>query len=518
MKIKNKKIFWIIALTVLIIVSCDQDAFRHLQNAATFFNLGMYEQALIELKTSNRFLKDTPEFQQSIYKYLMWGIISLKEGNQKKSIEYFSAALKIEPGEEQIRFILSSLYLQQKEFTKAIELFSDPKYLDITYGAPDYLQGIKSYYAGNLKAAIKYFENTLETINEEYIYFSDNPSQKIVIEQLRLVLFSMLGEAYLQLNNYKQAIKYYTKALELDQKNIILDAKLKIAMLSWQTLKEPKNSGLYATIGYYYSILNLNDKAIYFYEKALSIYPQSSPAWLGVAIVYKNKLDYTNAKRALEKGLSYAKEPKIIASIYLNLGQIYATYDNLNQALEILNKAKNLDPENISITNDLDLNRLLLKNKQAPGNLENNLALASSYLERKNYNLARQHYNFAIKISPENTEAQLGLARLTYLEKNYQTSLSYYKRILKNDPENIKALYGIADVYMAEENFNIAISTIKKALSKDEENILLRHKLAYLYFYSGQNSEAIKEFNFVKNNINNEEMISVIDKIIEVIS
>lgn len=515
---KNKKLIWSIIFIILIIVSCDQDAFKHLQNAAEFFKLGMYDQALIELKTSNRFLKDTPEFQKSMYKYLMWGIIALKEGDQAEAIKNFSLALELDPKEEQIRFILSSLYLQQNNFTQAVKLFENPEYLDITYGAPDYLQGIKYYQQGNINKAIYHFEKTLKTLNEEFIYFSDNPSQKLVVEQLRLVLYSMLGEGYLQLKNYSASIKNYTKALEQEKQNIILDAKLKIAMLSYQATREPKNSGLYATIAYYYTLLNLNEKAILFYQKALELYPRSAPAWLGLATVYKNSFDYKNAKNALEKALSYSTEPKMIASIYLTLGQIYIAYDNLNSAKEIFSKAYKLDPENTSIENDLSLTLSLSQYKQNPNHIQNNIKLGELYLERKDLNSALQYFNLAEKLDKKNNEAFIGKAKVYYLQKKYDYALSLYKKVLQSENENSKALYGLTDVYLGLEKYDLAISTLKKILLNDPENVLLRHKLAYLYFYSGQNSEAAKEFDYVKNHINNEEMIVVIEKIIEVIS
>lgn len=517
-KIKNKNLFWTIILVLLIIVSCDQDAFRHLQNASTFFKLGMYDQALVELKTSNRFLKDTPEFQRSMYKYLMWGIIALKEGEQQKAISNFSQALELEPGEEQIRFILSSLYLQQKDFNKAINLFSEKKHLDVTYGAPDYLQGIKYYHAGKIGPAIKHFEKTLQTLNEEYISFSDNPSQKLVVEQLRLALYSMLGEGSTQIKNYPQAIKYYTRALEIVPQDIIIDAKLKIAMLLYQSERKPKNSGIYATLGYYYSILNHNERAILYYEKAISLYPQSAPAWFGLGTTYQNKLDYINAQKSFEKALSFAREPKLIAAIYLALGQIYTSYDKIEQASQILNKAQQLDPENISIKNDLIHTKLLENYAKNPDDTKNNIGLGNSYLERKNYQLALRHFNLAQKRERQNSEIFIGLGRTYYLQNNYDQALAAYKKGAELEPQNSKALFGIADVYMATEKFTLAINTIKKVLANDPENVLLHHKLGYLYFYAGQNSEAVKEFGYVKEHINNDQMISVLEKIIEVIS
>ena len=71
---------------------------------------------------------------------------------------------------------------------------------------------------------------------------------------------------------------------------------------------------------------------------------------------------------------------------------------------------------------------------------------------------------------------------------------------------------------MALDKFDLAVRTLKKVLAEDKDNVLLRNKLAYIYFYSGQNSEAVKEWSYVKDHINNSEMTAVIEKIIEVIS
>ncbi len=517
MQEKHKKIFWFLLFIILIIVSCDRDAFRHLDNASRFFKIGMYEQAVTELKNTNRFLKDHPQFQNSMYKYLMWGVISLKEGNQPEAIANFSRALEIAPDEIQVRFILSSLYLQQNDHLKALALFKEKKYLDLNFGAPSYLNGIKNYYNGELSAAISNFQETARALSEEYIYFKDDPSQKIVIEQMQLVINSMQGEAYLQLGKYNQAADAFNKALSFDTKNYILETKYKIALLLVQTIKEPKNSGVYATLGYYYQKLNLNDKAIFYYKKAIALYPKSSAAWLGLAVVYKNKLDHKQAEEHLKQALAYAQNPTMIAAVYLELGQLYIEYSQTAQAVEILEKARILDPENLAIKNDLDYAAALKEYQNTPQKLTANLRLGQIYLTRQEYLLALQHFTLAEKQAPDNTEVLLGKAQVYYLQKKYKNALAVYKKILNQEPENSRAFYGLADVYLGLERSDLAIDLLKKVLEKDRQNILLRNKLAYIYFNAGLNSEAVKEWSYVRKHINNDEMSNVLDKIIEVI-
>jgi tetratricopeptide (TPR) repeat protein len=183
---KYSKLFFILLLVLFLLVACDRDAFTHLEYAARFFELGLYEQAVVELKTANRFLQDEKYFQQSMYRDLMWGIIYLKQGEQEKAVEHFRRALQKAPDEAQVRLILASLYIQQQDFTSALELFREPKYAAAVYGGKEYVQGLQAYYQGQHRPALQYFTEALAGLDREQIVFSAD--QQLAAGQMRLSL------------------------------------------------------------------------------------------------------------------------------------------------------------------------------------------------------------------------------------------------------------------------------------------------------------------------------------------
>ncbi|GBR76391.1 TPR repeat domain protein [Candidatus Termititenax persephonae] len=486
----------------------------HLEYAARFFELGMYEQAVVELKTANRFLQDEQYFQQSMYRDLMWGIIYLKQGEQAQAVESFRRALDKAPEETQIRLLLASLYTQQQDFVSALELFRGVK-ISITYGGEEYLSGLQAYYQGNHPVALQYLRQALARLDEEYIIFSAD--QQITAEQLRLSIYTICGEACLHTQDYAESARYFTLALELDESNRLLDAKLKIALLQNQLLNEPRNSGLYASLGYYYSLLNLPDKAAAYYRQALLAAPRSASALLGLALVYKDKQDYAAARQCLLEALAQAQDKKLLAAVCLELGQIYAAEAEHAQALTYYADGLRADPQNFSLKSESAHAALLLKEKMQPPDYDLLLELAESFAARQDYAGALRYYAAADAWRQDSAAVRLGRAKLYYAQKNYAAARSLYLLVLAEEPDAPEALAGLTDTYLAEEEFGLAGRYLQKALAKNPHNVFLRNKLAHVYFASGRAQDAVREWRYVLDHINNQEMADVLAKIIEVI-
>jgi tetratricopeptide (TPR) repeat protein len=512
---KHPVLFCLIIFLLFLLVSCDRDAFVHLEYAARFFELGMYEQAVIELKTANRFLKDEEYFQKSMYRELMWGVIYLKQGDQQKAVENFSIALDKAPEEIQLRLLLAALYAQQQDFGSALRLFQEKKYLAVSYGAEDYIAGLRAYYQGQHREAMRWLNAAGQKLEQEYIVFSAN--QQIVAEQLKFSIYALCGEAALQLQDYREAARYYALALKIDGQNQILEVKLKIAWLLHQLRHEPRNSGIYAGLGYYYDLLNLPDRAVYYYRQALSAAPNSAPAYLGLALSYKNKQDYLSARQYLEKALQHAQDKTLLASIYLELGQTYMPYADYDRALDYYARGLQLSPQDLSLKNESAHTVLLLKEKMLANDYELSLELAESYYQRLDYPGALRYYSAAEMLKKPSIPALLGKAKVYYAQEDYERAHSFYTAVLRLDEAAQEALIGLTDIYLSTERYTQAAKYLQRALEKDRGNILLRNKLAYVYFYSGRAQDAVKEWRYVLNNTNNQELAAVLQKIIEVI-
>jgi tetratricopeptide (TPR) repeat protein len=85
------------------------------------------------------------------------------------------------------------------------------------------------------------------------------------------------------------------------------------------------------------------------------------------------------------------------------------------------------------------LNNNLTKNPKQEGSLVN---LGFAYLKQNDLALAKANYNKALALNPDNEQALLNLAAVHNLENNKTESLKLLKHILKINPQNeqVKAL------------------------------------------------------------------------------
>jgi tetratricopeptide (TPR) repeat protein len=193
---------------------------------------------------------------------------------------------------------------------------------------------------------------------------------------------------------------------------------------------------------------------------------------LGQAKVYNNignlylELDYDESLVYLQKGLAMAKQlgnDKLIASAYLNIGNVYQRKKNFNTSLDYYNKSRELfvkinEPvypiiilQNIGVIYyslkqyDKAEQLLLQANKEAKNKDLNtlvastDLTLSSLYTEKGMYDAAQKFTDegigYAQQTKDADREAQFtyNSYQLAYHKKNYQQALSYLHTIYLRD-------------------------------------------------------------------------------------
>jgi hypothetical protein len=144
-------------------------------------------------------------------------------------------------------------------------------------------------------------------------------------------------------------------------------------------------------------------------------------AWMcyRVGQAFQAKNDHVRAELFFQKAVSLS--PQSIDFI-----------DKLAQAKIMLNK---LDEAILLLNNNL------LQNEKQEGSLVN---LGFAYLKQNNLALAKTNYNKALALNPDNEQALLNLAAVYNLENNKPESLKLLKRILVVNPKNeqVKRLIG----------------------------------------------------------------------------
>lgn len=148
---------------------------------------------------------------------------------------------------------------------------------------------------------------------------------------------------------------------------------------------------------------------------------EQKSAWMcyRVGQAFQAKNDYVRAELFFQKAVSLS--PQSIDFI-----------DKLAQAKIMLNK---LDEAILLLNNNLKLN------EKQEGSLVN---LGFAYLKQNNLVLAKTNYNKALALNPDNEQALINLAAVYNLENNKPEALKLLKRILVANPKNeeVKELIG----------------------------------------------------------------------------
>jgi Flp pilus assembly protein TadD len=95
--------------------------------------------------------------------------------------------------------------------------------------------------------------------------------------------------------------------------------------------------------------------AVRYYEQAVELDPNSGEAWLGLAASYDRVRRFDLADRAYEKGAKFIGER---AEYFNNVGYSYLLRGDLRRARQNFQRALELDPDNLTIQNNLEQLRI----------------------------------------------------------------------------------------------------------------------------------------------------------------
>jgi tetratricopeptide (TPR) repeat protein len=178
---------------------------------------------------------------------------------------------------------------------------------------------------------------------------------------------------------------------------------------------------------------------------------------------------------AAEFELAIALRPKY-APYYLSSGLAYASFDNLDRALERLSVALKLDPSLPGVR----YNYALV------------LARAGKYAE------SEKELNLELENKGPRTEFPLDLWRLkardSYYQKKWQDTIDAYRKTLEFEPDWAEAYAAIGEALFSLNRSGESMTTLEKAVSLDPANEVPHALLGKLYQDAGKQDKAISEF------------------------
>ena len=322
-------------------------------------------------------------------------------------------------------------------------------------------------------------------------------------EQNRSLYFDRLATAKQNQGEYEEAVKYYTKSIEIDQRTL--------------DKNHPDLSASYNNIASVYNRMGEYSKALEYYEKSIEItkislpknHPNLATSYNNIALVYNDMGDYSKALEYYEKShkiyeISLPENHPSLSASYNNIGLVYNDMGEYSKALEYHEKS-------IEITKiSLPKNHPDLANSYSTiGQVYNNMGEYSKALEyyEKSHkifeiSLPKNHPNLAISYSNigqvYNDMGQYSKA-LEYHEK----SVEIKKISLPNNHPNLATSYSnIGQVYdnmgeysKALEYYEKSIEITKISLPKNHPELATSYNnIALVYNNMGEYSKALEYY------------------------
>ncbi len=302
-------------------------------------------------------------------------------------------------------FILSSIYMRQKEYDKCIKATN--KYLTI-------LEKIKSNPAETLRIPYNNIHNAWHAHTRLAIVSFEQNKDDEGIQKLK----DTVNITEDKCGPYLSVGKYFLK-----QKNFKLTQKvLKLGLKDY-----PENKKILYIIAELYEEYNKPDKALNYLKRILVSYPDEIVAQYRIGLLNLKQRKYNDAINIFETLSS--RHQYHIGALY-NMGIAYEQKKNIPKAKEAYYTILDLEPENAEVL----------------------VRLGSLFLNESCFSKAKELFLETIKLDKYLLEAYLGLSKIYLSLDDQESCIKSCNELLKclNLPRNItiNSLYDLSNLYL----------------------------------------------------------------------
>ena len=233
----------------------------------------------------------------------------------------------------------------------------------------------------------------------------------------------------------------------------------------------------YLLMGDAYQKLKKPSEAIFAYERALSVKPDSPDIYLALSDLYRSQSRLNDAIAIARRGIKLFPND---GNLFVSLTWYYSLADLHNEAVTAGQQAVKLVPEqSMAYTN-----------------------LCRAYNDTKKYQEAIAACNSALRINPNDGETNFYLARAYDLQEKYDAATPYYKKAVagliettRTNPDYSDGYYLLGNAYFAEKQFDKAIAAYKTCLQLSPKFGKAIFNLGVAYFQNKNKSAALEQYN-----------------------
>ncbi len=264
-------------------------------------------------------------------------------GNYQDAIKYYKKAIKLEPSNFALKAKLGRVYISKKEIKPAYDLFAEIYATDSANVYWNKQFAYCSFQVGKRLQAIHLYEKVLEANPRDYGTYSNlihtysnkkEPDKILATIDSGLSQFPGDAELILERANFNFRTRNYEQAMK-----------------NFENYFAAKGDSIYEIVlNYAISTYFSNDetKAMKILDNLYRANPNDLFVMYYMSLCYKKMTDYENAQKYMQWAIDMTV-PDYVSEMYHNLGQIFAQQRKFAESIAALQKANELDPENVEV-------------------------------------------------------------------------------------------------------------------------------------------------------------------------
>lgn len=241
-------------------------------------------------------------------------------------------------------------------------------------------------------------------------------------------LSSELVDLYAQVGRLKDAVAEADAILERDPNNVQMRRVLGRIYRGY--LADPAQGRLNE---------DLLRRAVEQYEKIIELDPKDVESYLHLANLYRVGRDSLKAEKALQTALEL--DPNSEEAL-TSLAALYSEIGDSTGAIEMLSRASKKRPNSKILA-----------------------ALGSAYEQANQHDQAIAALEKAVQLDRNNIDARRALARNLLLAEQYDKALTHYQSLAQSDPQDPQNYLRLAQIYRQQRAFDKARANLQKAAS-----------------------------------------------------
>ena len=517
---------------------------EYVDDAKKFMEKGNYSSAIIQLKNQ---LKEYPDDAMARY-YL--GTSYLELWKIEPAFKELKRAYKLNPENADIKLSYAKVLLVKKEYAKILTILSrkmtEPLkeqrreiYRAYAYLGQNKIADAKQILSAlnvnnngevfNAQAKIALLENDIKTAEKRV-------KQSLQQDPENFDALQLQARIYIVKEQFKEAIEVYNKLIEKRPGDLRLLLKRAALKFNQDDLKGAEED-LHIVLSkiknqphanYLLARIKLKEekykKVQEISENILNLIPRHYESMLMLGIAHFKQGNYNQADKYLTQYISAnpenIKAQILLANIYLiqenpeqalliledfdektinnnvdilnAMGSAYLMAGDYKKSIEVLNKAKQLAPDDINIQKKLitslykkgDIDSVTHELEKISGSIKDkrklNHLLVLTYIQQKQLDKADKKLTELLQSNPNDAVLYNLKAYVERLKGNFKRSKENYQQALKIDNAFIPAYYGLAELAIEEKNWDTAKANFIKITQIKPKYIKAYIKLAQI--------------------------------------